>query len=168
MAPSVLPSPPNQVRDCCGQATAGPGETRPPEQLPADSNHHAGTGGSGAQLRERGSGPAPDRRAMSGNDHPGTAGGRVVPAGRGDDDGPGAAGGQPDPSPSRRAILRGAAGAGVAGVAASTLLGFPARQALASRARPAPARTELGRRATLSCICVTCAPARWTSSPGPV
>jgi hypothetical protein len=60
-----------------------------------------------------------------------------VPAGRGDDDGPGAAGGQPDPSPSRRAVLRGAAGAGVAGVAASTLLGFPASQALASSARPA-------------------------------
>jgi hypothetical protein len=43
--------------------------------------------------------------------------------------------------PSRRSVLRGAAGAGVAGLAASTLIGFPASQVLAATrptARPAP------------------------------
>jgi hypothetical protein len=65
------------------------------------------------------------------------SGGRAKSGGSGGD-----GGAQPDPS--RRAVLRGAAGAGVAGVAASTLIGLPASQALAATARPA-ARLASGR-----------------------
>ena len=65
---------------------------------------------------------------MSGQDQRGLAGARAPVTG-------GTGGGQADPS--RRAILRGAAGAGVAGVAASTLIGLPAAQALASPVRSA-------------------------------
>ncbi len=65
---------------------------------------------------------------MSGQDQREPAGARASVAG-------GTGGGQADPS--RRALLRGAAGAGVAGVAASTLIGLPAAQALASPARSA-------------------------------
>ena len=65
---------------------------------------------------------------MSDQDQRGPAGARAPVAG-------GTGGGQADPS--RRALLRGAAGAGVAGVAASTLIGLPAVQALASPVRSA-------------------------------
>ena len=62
-------------------------------------------------------------------------------SGAGEADGVGGAGpAQADPS--RRALLRGAAGAGVAGVAASTLIGLPAAQALASTTRPAASATS--------------------------
>jgi hypothetical protein len=60
--------------------------------------------------------------AMSAKDQQGTTGRRAEP-------------GRPEQAdPSRRAVLRGAAGAGVAGVAASALAGLPASQALASTA----------------------------------
>jgi hypothetical protein len=71
--------------------------------------------------------------AMSAKDHPETPGER---AGSGD--------GRAQADPSRRAVLRGAAGAGVAGVAASALIGLPASQALASTAR-STARPEPGK-----------------------
>ena len=65
---------------------------------------------------------------MSGQDQRGPAGARAPVTG-------GTGGAQADPS--RRALLRGATGAGVAGVAASTLIGLPAAQALASPLRSA-------------------------------
>jgi len=72
---------------------------------------------------------------MSAKDQQGTTG---EPAGSG--------GTQPDPS--RRAVLRGVAGAGVAGVAASALISVPASQARASTtrsaARPASASGSAG------------------------
>jgi hypothetical protein len=71
---------------------------------------------------------------MSGRDQQGAAGWRASDAGKADGVG-GTGPAQADPS--RRALLRGAAGAGVAGVAASTLIGLPAAQALASTTRPA-------------------------------
>lgn len=67
---------------------------------------------------------------MSGKERPGTTGGRALTGG-------GGGGGGTQPDPSRRAILRGAAGAGVAGVAAGALVGLPAGQARGSTARPA-------------------------------
>lgn len=72
---------------------------------------------------------------MSGNDQREPAGARASVTG-------GTGGGQADPS--RRALLRGAAGAGVAGVAASTLIGLPAAQALASPARSAASASGRG------------------------
>lgn len=81
---------------------------------------------------------------MSGGDQRMATGRRV--SGAGEADGVGGAGpAQADPS--RRALLRGAAGAGVAGVAASTLIGLPAAQALASTTRPAASATSRRRSA---------------------
>ena len=71
---------------------------------------------------------------MSGNDQREPAGARASVTG--------GTGGKADPS--RRALLRGAAGAGVAGVAASTLIGLPAAQALASPARSAASASGRG------------------------
>ncbi len=65
---------------------------------------------------------------MSDTEQPGTTEGRALTGG-------GGGGGGTQPDPSRRAILRGAAGAGVAGVAAGALIGLPAGQARASAAR---------------------------------
>ena len=56
---------------------------------------------------------------------------------------PGAAETETTAAPSRRSVLRRAAGAGVATIAASTLVGS-AGQALAATARPAAARAEHG------------------------
>jgi len=98
------------------------------------TDHYAGRTGSGAQCWELGSRPAPEGRVMSSRSQRGATGWRASGAGEAEEVG-GTDPAQADPS--RRALLRGAAGAGVAGVAASTLIGLPAAQALASTTRPA-------------------------------
>jgi hypothetical protein len=57
-------------------------------------------------------------------------------------DGPGATGPGQVPGPSRRSVLRNAAGAGVAGLAASALIGTSALPALARATGPAARRHD--------------------------
>jgi hypothetical protein len=84
---------------------------------------------------------------MSGRDQRMATGRRVSGAGEADGVGGADGAGLAQADPSRRALLRGAGVAGVAGVAASTLIGMPAAQALASTTRPAASATSRRRSA---------------------
>jgi hypothetical protein len=84
---------------------------------------------------------------MSGGDQRMATGRRASGAGEADGADGAGGGGAAQADPSRRALLRGAAGAGVAGIAASTLIGLPAAQALASTTRPAASATSRRRSA---------------------